>query len=109
MSKHQEALDELEANAVQWMANHKWKNGDGFVDDDGIEKMINNSKLLQQLIDERVYIEKGLDSLLSNSQESDGYLGCVVLKKDGSSQVVGYLIPSESLIEQLIEMGKNNE
>lgn len=49
---YQEALDELEVASVQWMANYKYSaRYDFIVDDEGIEKMLNNSRMIQTLID----------------------------------------------------------
>lgn len=52
MKDYQNALDELEANAVQWKANKKWNKENGFfIDDIGIDEMVAYSKLLQELVD----------------------------------------------------------
>ena len=67
--KYQEALDELEGNAVQWKANKKWNKEHGFfIDDVGIDEMIAYSKLLQELVDKEIELESRKDKLVVGSE-----------------------------------------
>ena len=69
MNKYQEALDELEANAVQWKANKKWNKENGFfIDDVGIEEMVAYSKLLQELVDKEIELQSRKEKLVVCSQ-----------------------------------------
>jgi hypothetical protein len=57
---HQEALDELECYSIQWVVN--------YMDNEKADKMLNHSKLLQQLIDEKIERESRKDKLIVGSE-----------------------------------------
>jgi hypothetical protein len=58
--QYQEALDELECYSIQWV--------DDYVDNEAADKMLNHSKLLQQLIDEKLEQESRKDKLVVGSE-----------------------------------------
>lgn len=57
---YQEALDELECYALQWSANYG--------NEEMADEVLRNSKLLQQLIDEKVEKESRKDKLVEGSK-----------------------------------------
>ena len=66
---YQEALDELECNAIQWASNHKYNEKHNFyIDNEMCDEMLNHSKLLQQLIDEKLEQESRKDKLVVGSK-----------------------------------------
>ena len=69
MKDYQEALDTLECNAIQWASNHKYNEKHNFyIDSEMCDEMLNHSKLLQQLIDEKVEQESRKDKLIVGSE-----------------------------------------
>ena len=69
MKDYQEALDTLECNAIQWASNHKYNEKHNFyIDSDMCDEMLNHSKLLQQLIDEKLEQESRKDKLIVGSK-----------------------------------------
>ena len=69
ITRYQDALDELEFSAVQWKANHRYnERHDYYVDNDGVEEMLNHSRVLQTLIDNNAEREARRFKLLVGSK-----------------------------------------
>jgi hypothetical protein len=97
--KYQEALDELECYSIQWVVN--------YVDNEAADKMLNHSKLLQQLIDEKLEQESRKDKLIVGSEwECVLDLICPCLKYNGETKV-GYELLYKTRVVTIVEVVNN--